>query len=264
MKLSQSAVLLIVTATNVVVAMVTPDSKRAQQHLLQNARRVQQNGQNYYYGGNGGGQQQQYGYGGGGGGEGENWWLADYSIKMVSCLAGEQSINYERGEVQSSTVIFRLCPANTCSSNSTLGCDAGYGDYAIGINTYAEAFAESVRDNYAYWEVNQMKDYLRECRALGGGDGGGGGGNGGNGYYYGGNGYTYIGPACSTDGKNIRLATFSDPVSIRYCEDGNTSTIATNVLPNFHKLSTVNTNQTPLTVSMEATPCPFPTEASFQ
>jgi hypothetical protein len=184
------------------------DSKTTQE-LLQKARRVQ--GNNQYYANNGaqmGGYYYGQGGGGGGGDMKENWWLADYSIKMISCLAGEQSVNYERGQVESSTVVFRLCPAKSCSSNSTMGCDAGYGDYAVGINTFAEAFVESVRDNYQYYQINQMQEYFRECKALEGG-GGGGGGN----YYYSG-GYTYIGPACSADGKNIRLATFSDPASI--------------------------------------------------
>jgi hypothetical protein len=104
--------------------------------------------------------------------------------------------------IESSTVIFRLCPLNSCTNNNTLGCDAGYADYAVGINTFAEAFAESVRDNYQYYAVNQMKDYIKECRQLEGG---------GNNNYNGG--YTYIGPACSADGTNIRLATFSDQVS---------------------------------------------------
>ena len=191
------------------------DSKTAQ-GLLQKARRVQGNSQYY---GNQGGQMGGYYYGGQGAGGGggdmkENWWLADYSVKMISCLAGEQSVNYEKGEVESSTVVFRLCPANSCSSNSTLGCEAGYGDYAVGINTFAEAFAESVRDNYQYYEINQMQEYFRECKMLEGGGGGGGQGDGNQAanYYYNG-GYTFIGPACSADGKNIRLATFSDQVS---------------------------------------------------
>ncbi|KAG7349046.1 hypothetical protein IV203_011643 [Nitzschia inconspicua] len=180
---------------------MTSFSKEVQQTVLQNARRVQN--QNYYYNGNGRQDGYWYGGGAGGGGEGEDWWLADYSIKMISCLAGEPFINYEKGGVESSTVIFRLCPVNSCSNNSTLGCDEGYGDYAIGVNTFAEAFAESVRDNYAYYEVNQMKEYFRECRQLEGGA---------NSYYNGG--YSYIGPACTPDGKNIRLGMFSDP----YCQ----------------------------------------------
>jgi hypothetical protein len=203
MKLGPSILLAASTGGSVVA--MTPDSSDAQRALMQNARRLQ----NYY---GGGGRQGGYWYNGGGGGgagggEDESWWLADYSVKMISCLAGEQSINYERGQVESSTVIFRLCPATSCSSNNTLGCDEGYGEYAVGINTFAEAFSESVRDNYQYYEVNQMKEYFRECRVLEGG------GN----YYYGG--YTYIGPACTQDGKNIRLATFSDPVSNRICID---------------------------------------------
>jgi hypothetical protein len=197
MKFSQSILLLLASTTTALGGAASKEfaSHDARQRLLQRSRRVQGG---YWYGGGGRGG----GGGGGGGGDQETWWLADYSIKMISCEAGETFVNYEQGQLESSTVIFRLCPINSCTNNNTLGCDEGYADYAVGINTFAEAFAESVRDNYQYYAVNQMKDYIRECREVEGG---------GNYNYYGS--YTYIGPACSTDGKNIRLATFSDQVS---------------------------------------------------
>ena len=195
--------------------------------LFRNARRVQQNYNNYGanngggYGGYGG-----YGGGGGGGGGGEkdNWFLADYSLKMISCIPGEQSVNYERGQLESSTIIFRLCPKDYCgvSNSTTMGCDSGYGDFAVGINTFAEAYTESVRDSYSnnmqyysyqYGEFN-VEEYVRECRLFEGGQGGGGGGGGGNNNYYSGGGYSYdyLGPACTADGTDIRLAAFKDPV----------------------------------------------------
>jgi hypothetical protein len=76
MKLSLS--LLFATSMTVLGGDATKDvhSNGSQQNLLQHARRVQGG---YWYGGGGGG-----GRGAGGGGEQENWWLADFSIKMVS------------------------------------------------------------------------------------------------------------------------------------------------------------------------------------
>lgn len=178
--------------------------------LFRNARRIEQQNYNGMYGGY---------YGGGGGADGEDmkdaWYLADYSLKMVSCLQGEQSMNYERGEVESSTVIFRLCPRDTCG-NSTMGCDAGFGDFAVGINTFAQAYTESVKDNYnngmqfysyEYGEFN-LEEYTKECRLFEGDNGEGGDYKN---YYY--NSYAYLGVACTADGKDIRLASFSDP----YC-----------------------------------------------
>jgi hypothetical protein len=188
--------------------------------LVRNARRVQQNSYGYNNGGSYGGY---YGGGAQGGDEDteEAWYLADYSLKMISCIQGEQSINYERGEVESSTVIFRLCPRETCGAdNSTsVPCEEGYGDFAVGINTFAEAYVESIKDNYngdsqyysyQYGEFN-VEEYVKECRLFDGeGENGGNNQN----YYnnYGAT-YAYIGAACTSDGTDIKLASFSDPVS---------------------------------------------------
>lgn len=75
------------------------------------------------------------------------YFLNDYSIKLLSCIQGEQVINYENGELESSTVIFRLCPSDSCDANSALGCDSGYGDFAVGINTFLEAYMEQQQEN---------------------------------------------------------------------------------------------------------------------
>jgi hypothetical protein len=185
MKLSPS--LLLATSTNALSGADTKhvdvaSNKVGQKILQERARRVE---------------------GRSGEGEQESWWLTDYSIKLISCMAGEGYANYESGQMESSTVIFRLCPIDSCTSNNTLGCDTGYADYAVGINTFAEAFAESVQDNYQFYEVNQVVEYIQECREIED--------SGSNNYYT--SGYSYIGLACSVDGTNIRLATFSDQVS---------------------------------------------------
>mmetsp|Transcript_5404 Transcript_5404/g.13572 ORF Transcript_5404/g.13572 Transcript_5404/m.13572 type:complete len:451 (+) Transcript_5404:117-1469(+) len=186
--------------------------------LLRNARRLEQNN----YGG-------QYGYyDGEGGEEQEAWFLADYSLKMLSCISGEQQTNYEEGSVEPSTVIFRLCPSEICNAdNSTSrGCEEGYGDYAVGINTFTQAYVESVRDNYnngmqfysyAYGEFN-VEEYVNECRLFEeeGGDQ--------NQYNYNYGSYNYIGPACTEDGTGIRLAAFSDPYCSQESSDSFEST----------------------------------------
>jgi len=189
--------------------------------LFQNARRVQQN-YNYNQGAGYGGYSGYGGYNsnGGGGDMNDDWFLSDYSLKMISCIQGEESINYEEGQLESSTVIFRLCPKDYCgTSSTTMGCDSGYGDFAVGINTFAEAYSESIKDNYnngmqyysnQYGEFN-VEEYMRECRLF---EGGGGGGNG-NYYSGGGYSYAYLGPACTADGTDIRLASFKDP----YCSE---------------------------------------------
>lgn len=194
--------------------------------LFRNARRVQQNynGMYGYYGGgnNGGGEDMK-----------EAWYLADYSLKMVSCLQGEQNYNYESGDVEPSTVLFRLCPKDSCSTNTTVGCDSGFGDFAVGINTFTEAYTETIKDSYnngmqfysnQYGEFN-VEEYTKECRLFEEAEGQGQGQGYNGGYYNGGNNggyqggyngyrsYAYIGLACTADGKGIRLASFSD----EYC-----------------------------------------------
>lgn len=190
----------------------------AGKNLLRNARRLQNNnyngnyGQQQYYGGQG---QQQ-----GGGDANEAWYLTDYSLKMLSCAAGERTVNYENGEVQSSTVIFRLCPRDLCNAdNSTSrGCEEGYGDFAVGINTFTQAYVESLKDyynngmqiySYSYGEFN-VEEYVRECRLFEEGEQQE---NDQNNQYNNYGTYAYIGAACTEDGTDIRLASFSDP----YC-----------------------------------------------
>lgn len=216
-------------------------------NLLKNARRVEQqqwyggnaaNGGNYGNGGynnNGAAYNNNYAAYNNGGGEDakEAYFLADYSLSLVSCLQNEQSLNYESGEIEQSTVIFRLCPKDTCSSsNSTdVPCDSGYGDFAIGINSFAEAYAESVKDNnnnngmnmysygYGYGEFN-VEEYTRECKLYEGNRDGGANNNYNN---YGYNAYAYLGLACTSDGKDIRLASFSDP----YCSQESSDSFST-------------------------------------
>lgn len=186
----------------------TSASSAAAKKLARNARRLENNNGQYgqYYNG-----QQQ-----GGEGAEDAWYLQGYSLKMLSCISGEQSVNYERGDVESSTVVFRLCPTDTCGANSTSnGCEEGYGDFAVGINTFAQAYVESIKDNYnngmeyysyAYGDFN-VEEYIRECSLFEEGEGGGEQ----NQNYY--QSYAYVGAACTDDGTDIKLASFSDP----YC-----------------------------------------------
>ena len=77
--------------------------------------------------------------------EDEFYFLTNYRMKFVQCLAGEQ-VQGDDG-YESSAVIFRLC-ASGAESTSAFGCtDAeSYGDYVVGINTYTQAIAENMRE----------------------------------------------------------------------------------------------------------------------
>jgi len=178
----------------------------AMKKLAQNARQLEYN---YHYGGN----------------EAKDaWYLQGYSLKMLSCQKGEQAYNYRENTVEPSTVIFRLCPSETCNSNTTSPCDQGYGDFSVGINTFAQAYIESVKDDYNngmqyysydYGEFN-VEEYTRECKLF---EEDGGNNNNNNQNYQNyengsyGYSYDYIGLTCTDDGTDIRMTSFSDP----YC-----------------------------------------------
>jgi len=205
-----------------------------------------QYGQNYGQGGQGG----QYGGSYGDMDEESMYFLTNYSIKLLSCIQGEQVINYENGEIESSTVVFRLCPVSTCDMNAKLGCDSGYGDYAVGINTFLEAYMESQQDDQYYYgngmvTYNQYgqefdaEEYM-ECKEYDGQDDGQNNqqqnyynnqynnqnnngqynnnqnqnqyNNGQNGNYYQ-DVQVFIGPGCSSDGTSIALGMYMD----EYC-----------------------------------------------
>ena len=81
--------------------------------------------------------------------EDENAFILDYQLNFVKCAAGEKFLN-EEGEYESSSVIFRLCPSNSsCGADETnaFGCDEGYGDFITGINTFVDAYAETLNED---------------------------------------------------------------------------------------------------------------------
>jgi hypothetical protein len=72
--------------------------------------------------------------------------LEGYSAKLIGCATGA-SYTDSYGNIEPSSVIFRLCPANTCVNASTVGCKKGYGDYVTGINTYVQAYVNENINN---------------------------------------------------------------------------------------------------------------------
>jgi len=172
------------------------------------------------------------------------YFMKDFSIKLLSCIQGEQVINYQDGDTEGSTVVFRLCPVDSCDSSgsSILGCDEGYGDYAVGINTFIQAYLGSQEDNdddsygnslitYNQWGQEFDATEYFECAEFEQEENEGGQqqyyqqqytqgqyqyGNGNQNMYYNGqnyneqNGQIYIGPGCTEDGLDIALHTYLD------------------------------------------------------
>lgn len=126
--------------------------------LIQNSRKVAQN--NGYYGNNG---QQQYN----GNYEEIDWdsidtsYLAGYSLKFQGCHHvqqwNEEAQNEEDIKILTQRLVrFRMCPAESCSSVTTRGCDRNYGDYLVDMETYVEAYMDQMQEQY-----EQQNDYYQ-------------------------------------------------------------------------------------------------------
>jgi hypothetical protein len=123
-------------------------------------------------------------------------------LKLVGCKAGETVTNPENGEYEYSAAIFRLCPTESgCSDTS--GCGSGYGDYVVGLATYVEAYFEDQRDNMQWDDAFQVDKYAKceQYKVENNQD------NGENQYA---DMAFYIGPSCTSDGKDVALAVFED------------------------------------------------------
>lgn len=177
MKLSSAIVLLSSVASAVAL--------KASPKLLQSARKLDQNAESEYA------------------------FLNNYHMKLIECKSGETYVSPVNGVTEYSSVVFRMCDTD-CDNDSTYGCTEKYGDYVIGLNTFAQEYLEQKRDemqgdddvnDWKYekfgecqaWEMDkdtQMYDENGEALTF------------------------YVGPACSEDEKSVRLAMFTDA----YCQ----------------------------------------------
>lgn len=217
--------------------------------LVQNARRTAQNNNAYYYGNVNG--QSQY--------DGDyseiDWdnidtsYLAGYSVKFQGCHHVQQWNDNAQDEddlkiMTQRLVRFRMCPADSCSSSSTKGCDKNYGDYLVDMETYVNVYLNQIQEQYMnnnnYYNNNMnrglannnnnnkynmnFEDYLQctemsldddQRRVLA------------NNNYYNGNYYGadeevqyFIGPYCAEQGGEIRLGVFHDDTCTVFADDG--------------------------------------------
>lgn len=133
--------------------------------------------------------------------------LMNYNLKMIQCKAGESIRNPEDGEYEYNAAIFRLCPEG-CDSDNEYGCESGHGDFVIGLTSFVQAYFEDQRDNM-YFDDNFKVDEYVECREyeMENDDGNQ------NQMAY------YIGPACTDDGKDVRLQVYYDEACSMVPED---------------------------------------------
>lgn len=232
-----------------------PMDSAAGRKLVQNARRVQNNGYSNYYGNVDGQSQYNGDYNDVNWNDIDNSYIAGYSVKFQGCHHVQQWNDEADGEedikiMTQRLVRFRMCPADTCSSTSTKGCDSNYGDYLVDMETYVEAYMTQMQQQYMnsnqYYNNDNngralndndkynmnFEDYLqcqememndrqrqraRKMRELNN--------NYGNQYYYSYNNNDndikyYVGPYCAEQGGEIRLGVFYDDTCTVAAEDG--------------------------------------------
>ena len=91
----------------------------------------------------------------------QNWymemhtWVKDYSIKFQGChhVSEWNKDAEDEDDVRVWTrrlVKFRLCPTYSCLDGSAEGCESGYGDYIIDLDTFLEAYLEA-KEQYQEW-----------------------------------------------------------------------------------------------------------------
>eukprot|EP00986_Skeletonema_menzelii_P000676 scaffold193_cov157-Skeletonema_menzelii.AAC.8 len=88
-------------------------------------------------------------------GEIDYTWVANYALKFQGCHnipRWNEDANGEDDVRVSNTALarFRLCPANDCSTSDAYGCKSGYGDYVVSMDTYLNAYLESVQQDREY------------------------------------------------------------------------------------------------------------------
>jgi hypothetical protein len=217
-----------------------PLDSDAGRKLVQNARRVANNGNSQYYSNSDGQSQYAGDYSDVNWNDIDNSYIAGYSVKFQGC----HHVQQWNDEADSSDDIkiltqrlvrFRMCPADSCSSSTTKGCDSNYGDYLVDMETYLQSYMYQMQSQYSnnnqynngngrslennngmnledYMQCSEMEmdDNQRKlARELNNYN------NGYNGYYNNNNNQDndvkyYIGPYCAEQGGEIRLGVFSD------------------------------------------------------
>ena len=133
--------------------------------------------------------------------------LAASNIQMVHCYQDQGIYDYDSNAVQQNgVVVLRVCDdANACGCKSSQG-----SEIAVSLAQYVEAFMEDQQDNVQGWDDDQMDvGNWAQCAEY---EQDNDNGNNGNAYY--------VGPSCSDDGLDIRLALFDD----EYCSTPTSTT----------------------------------------
>lgn len=108
-------------------------------------------------------------------GDYQQTWVSGYSIKFQGCHHISQWNNdvEDEDDVRIMTkrlVRFRLCPTDSCSSSNTAGCNEGYGDYIIDLNTYLYYYFVA-KQTYQQFQCEYLANYVCQCNNNNNGNG---------------------------------------------------------------------------------------------
>jgi len=94
-------------------------------------------------------------------------WVAGYSIKFQGCHHinqwNEEADGEDEPKIQTKRLVrFRLCPSDSCTTEDAGGCDSGYGDYILDMNTFLDAYWENKLE-FQEWNCEYYENNVCDC-----------------------------------------------------------------------------------------------------
>ena len=149
-----------------------------------------------------------------------NTFLTNYTMNLHFCKLGETYINPDTGKYEYSSVILRLCPSDCNGDAGNEGCDSGYGELIVGLNTFLRHYLQANDENKnSTFDMTASTADLSECRKYETDH------NETNQYF--------IGPTCSDDGFDIKMELFTDRDCSRVADSGTFENISNGITLSF-------------------------------
>ena len=100
--------------------------------------------------------------------DGDNSFLQYYALKFQGCHHVQQWNDEadEEDEVRIRTkrlARFRLCPADQCNSDKSVGCTSKFGDYVVDLNTFVSSYFEVLEEQQEEMCSNVYGDCAEAC-----------------------------------------------------------------------------------------------------
>ncbi len=125
--------------------------------------------------------------------------LMNYSLRLLKCEADESLSVNDEGGLNYGVAIVRACPKKSCSSSTQGGCKSGYADFAVPLGDFVSAYFQDQAANYDdnVAQYSQCTAYQQDNQGV----------------------QYYLGPTCTSNGKDIKLGLFEDA----YCQQASSN-----------------------------------------